>query len=184
MRISDWSSDVCSSDLEAAYQVDFTVGTGGNTRHERLAALATTDYYTDWQGRDAAMLNFTSAPLDADAEITGHPVADLWVASSQPDAVVHVYLSEIEADGTARYVTEGVLRALHRQEAEPERFQRWSWPFRDYSRANARPLIPGEPARLRFGLLPTSWTFRKGSRIRLSIAGADSDHYEIGRAHV
>src|SRR3546814_13888207 len=78
-----------------------------------------TDYYTDWQDRDAAMLNFTSAPLDADAEITGHPVADLWVASSQPDAVVHVYLSEIEADGTARYVTEGVLRALHRQEAEP-----------------------------------------------------------------
>lgn len=159
------------------YQVDFTVGTGANTRHERLAALATTDYYTDWQGRDARMLRFTSAPLEAAAEITGHPVAELWVASSQPDAVVHVYLSEIEADGTARYVTEGVLRALHRQEAEPERFQRWSWPFRDFSRANARPLTPGEPALLRFALLPTSWTFAKGSRIRLSIAGADTDHY-------
>lgn len=162
---------------EAAYQVDFTVGTGTNTRHERLAALATTDYYPDWQGRDAAMLCFTSAPLAEAAEITGHPVADLWVASSQSDAVLHVYLSEIEADGTARYVTEGVLRALHRQEAEPERFQRWSWPFRNFSRANARPMTPGVPERLRFGLLPTSWTFRKGSRIRLSIAGADSDHY-------
>jgi predicted acyl esterase len=34
----------------------------------------------------------------------------------------------------------------------------------------------GEPQRLHFALLPTSWTFRAGSRIRIAIAGADADH--------
>ena len=30
---------------------------------------------------------------------------------------------------------------------------------------------------LRYAMIPTSWTFRRGSRIRLAIAGADADHY-------
>ena len=37
--------------------------------------------------------------------------------------------------------------------------------------------MPGEPTRLRITLLPTSWRLRKGSRLRLAIAGADADHY-------
>ena len=162
---------------EDAYQVDYTVGTGNDTRHERLAALNTTDYYADWQGRDAAMQSYTSAPLEAAARMSGHPVVDLSIASSEGDAVIHVYLSEVEADGTVRYVTEGVLRALHRHEMPAPADQDWSWPYRDFSRASAAPMVPGKPARMRFALLPTSWTFGAGSRIRLSIAGADCDHY-------
>jgi uncharacterized protein len=162
---------------EDSYKVDFTVGTGANTRHERLAAEDTRDYYGDWQGRDARMLRYTSEPVSDDAEVSGHPVLDLWMSSSEGDAAVHVYLSEIEDDGTLRYVTEGVLRAIHRKEAEPEPLQRWSWPFRTFARADAAPMPKGEPQRLRFALLPTSWTFKRGSRIRLAIAGADADHY-------
>ena len=37
--------------------------------------------------------------------------------------------------------------------------------------------MPGETTRLRIALLPTSWRLRKGSRLRLAIAGADADHY-------
>ena len=162
---------------EDAYRADFAIGTGERTRHERLAAVETTEYYPDWQGRDDAMLSYTSEPLDEPAEISGHPVADLWVAADQGDAVLHVYLSEVEADGSVRYVTEGVLRALHRREAEAPANQLWTWPYRDFTRANAEPLTAGQPARLRFALLPTSWAFAAGSRIRLSIAGADADHY-------
>ena len=36
---------------------------------------------------------------------------------------------------------------------------------------------PGAPETLRFALLPISWTFMKGSRLRLSIAGADANHF-------
>jgi predicted acyl esterase len=162
---------------EDTYKVDFTVGTGSNTRHERLAAENTQDYYVDWQGRDARMLCYTSEPLVADAEVSGHVVVDLWLASSEGDAAVHVYLSEVDADGTVRYVSEGVLRALHRKESVPEAKQRWSWPFRTFARADAQPMPKGEPQQLRFAMIPTSWTFRRGSRIRVAIAGADADHY-------
>ncbi|WP_340110241.1 CocE/NonD family hydrolase [Pikeienuella sp. HZG-20] len=162
---------------ESGFTADFAAGTGVNTRHERLAAINVATYYPDWEEHERPMHAYTSQPLDAAATITGHPVVTLHLVSSQPDAVLHVYLSELEADGALRYVTEGVFRALHRQESAPPPEQNWSWPFHDFSRAKARPLTPGEPARLRFALAPTSWTFAKGSRIRLSIAGADCDHY-------
>ncbi|MFH5927127.1 CocE/NonD family hydrolase [Roseomonas xinghualingensis] len=157
-------------------RVDFTFGTGGNTRYERLAAVDTTDYYPDWATRSDSLAGWTSLPLDADTEITGHAVADLWIKSSEPDASIFVYLSEVEANGTVRYVTEGLLRALHRKESPaPLRYQT-SWPFRSYHRKDASPLVPGRAERLRIPLLPTSWVFKAGSRIRLSIAGTDMDH--------
>ncbi len=170
-------ADAPGADGEDRYQVDFTVGTGQSTRHERLAAEDTREYYPDWRGRDERMLRYTSEPLAADAEVSGHAVVDLWMASSEGDAAVHVYLSEVEGDGNVRYVTEGVLRALHRREAAPEPRQRWSWPFRTFARADAQPMPSGQLENLRFALLPTSWTFRRGSRVRLAIAGADIDHY-------
>jgi hypothetical protein len=44
--------------------------------------------------------------------ITGIP------SSSEPDAILLVYLSQMEEDCTARYLTEGLVRALHPAEAE------------------------------------------------------------------
>jgi hypothetical protein len=35
----------------------------------------------------------------------------------------------------------------------------------------------GEPQPLGFALLPTAWRFSAGSRIRLSLAGGDADHF-------
>jgi uncharacterized protein len=159
------------------YQVDFAFGTGTHTRYERLAAFDNRDYYGDWQGRDAALLRYTSAPLDADAELTGHVVAELWLAASEADAAIHLYLTEVEPDGRERYVTEGVLRAFHRKDAADTPAHRTAWPTHSYRRADAAPLVPGKPARLRIALLPVSWRLRKGSRIRLGVAGADADHY-------
>jgi len=159
-----------------AYQVDFAKGTGGQTRYERIAAIDSRDYYIDWPGRDAAMLCYTAPPLARDWEVSGHVVADLYVASSEPDAAIFVYLSEIEADGTVRYVTEGLLRALHRRESPCPPAHRTTWPYRSFARADAAPMPAAGVERLHFALLPTSWTFKAGSRVRLAIAGADADH--------
>jgi predicted acyl esterase len=38
-------------------------------------------------------------------------------------------------------------------------------------------MTPSAPETLRFALLPISWKATKGSRLRLSIAGADADHF-------
>jgi hypothetical protein len=158
-------------------QADFTAGSGFQTRYERIAGIDATNYYNDWQQREAKLYSFTTPSLGTDVEIAGHAVVSLWLASSEPDAAVFAYLSEIEADGTARYVTEGVLRAIHRAEAPPPSYYRATWPWRSFSRAAAKPMPIGEAQLLRFALLPTAWRFSKGSRIRLSISGADADHF-------
>ena len=76
-----------------------------------------------------------------------------------------------------RYVTEGVLRALHRKLSPCPPNYRASWPYRTHDRADAAPLVPGQAQDMVIALLPTAWRFGKGSRIRLAIAGADCDHY-------
>jgi putative CocE/NonD family hydrolase len=157
-------------------RADFAAGSGHGTRYERIAAINSTTYYPDWAERSANMLSWTSAPLAAAQELAGHAIADLWITSSEPDAALFVYLSEIEADGTPRYVTEGPLRALHRRESPAPDTYRTTWPFRSFHRKDAAPLTPGEATRIRIPLLPTAWRFAAGSRIRLSLAGADADH--------
>ena len=88
-----------------------------------------------------------------------------------------VYVLEIEPDGTVRYVTEGMLRALHRKLSPCPPNHRTTWPWRSFARADAKPLTLGAPELMTFALLPTSWMFRVGSRIRIAISGADADHY-------
>jgi hypothetical protein len=104
-------------------------------------------------------------------------VLTLSLAVSELDAALHVYLSEEEPDGRVRYVTEGVLRLLHRKLSDPPVNYRASWPYRTYDRADAAPLVPGRVEEAVIALLPTAWVFGKGSRIRLAIGGADCDHY-------
>jgi uncharacterized protein len=161
-----------------AYEVNFDIGTGKFTRYERIAAIDNREYYSDWSGHDRAMLNYTSAALTRNAELTGNVTASLWVASSATDCAVHVYISEVFPNGEANYVTEGMLRAQHRQESAPPRHYQTPCVFHDCTRAHAQDMPTDTPQLLRFSLLPISWTFLAGSRIRVSIAGADVDHCE------
>ncbi len=161
-----------------AYQVDFMVGTGRQSRYERTAALIdATNCYPDWRERQDAFLNYTSEALDEPLTVTGHIVVSMDLISSEPDASLFVYVTEIEADGAHRYVTEGMLRALHRAHSEPPSTYRCTWPYHSLKRTDARPLQPNVPARIEFALLPTSWTFSAGSRIRISLSGSDAEHY-------
>ncbi|NDZ17301.1 hydrolase [Variovorax sp. WS11] len=158
------------------YQVDFSASSGTQTRLERLGAAAVENYYPDWTERQDAHLRYDSAPLEAAAELTGHVAVQLLFVSSEKDAAAHVYLTEVLADGQCRYVTEGSLRALHREGLSRSPDYVASWPVNSYDRASARLMTPGEPARLVFSLLPVSWTFAPGSRIRISLTGSDAGH--------
>jgi putative CocE/NonD family hydrolase len=160
----------------AEARADFAWGSGNGTRYERIAAINSTEYHAGWGAREAALRSWTSAPLDADWEIAGHGVAELRLSCSEPDAALFVYLSEVEADGTVRYVTEGLLRLLHRAEAAPPDDCRATWPYRSFRREAARPLVPGVAERVRVPLLPVGWRFRRGQRVRLSVSLADADH--------
>lgn len=160
-----------------AYRADFACGTGTRTRYERLRAIAVESYYDDWHGRDARMLTYMSAPLERDTELSGHPVASLEVSVSEHDAAFFVYLEEVDETGRCRYVTEGVLRALHRKVGEAPRDRRSIGPYHSFTRADAALLVPGESTRIELALFPISWLLRAGNCLRIAIALADRDHY-------
>ncbi len=158
------------------YQADFNCRTGSNSRYDRLYVTNVTTYYPDWHGRDDKMLCYTGAPLKADTEVTGHPVVTLHLACSERDCALFVYLEDLTPEGKSVYVTEGVFRALHRKIGSNPSTIPALGPSHSFNREDAVPLTPGEPAEIAFDLLPTSYLFREGHRIRVAIAAADSDH--------
>ncbi|WP_198370594.1 CocE/NonD family hydrolase [Roseomonas rosulenta] len=161
---------------QVAHRTDPRWGSGSGTRYERIAAIDARAYHTDWQAREARLTSWTGAPLAISMELSGHAVAELTIASSEPDASVLLYLSEVAEDGTVRYVTEGLLRLIHRAEAPHPEDYVCTWPWRSFARGAARPMVPGNAERVRIPLLPTGWTFARGSRLRLSLSGTDADH--------
>jgi len=159
------------------YRADFTIGTGCQTRYERIAGVDCRTYYSDWTGRTSKMLNYSSPPLAGSLNIAGHPLVDIWISCSERDAAFFIYLTEVQDDGVEQYITEGLLRGLHRKEADPPENYRTNWPFRTFSRKDAQPLTPGKVERIRVPLLPVAWSVAPNSRLRLSLAGADVDHF-------
>lgn len=170
-------ADSASKGDKISTRPDFGFGTGNNTRYGRLAAMDIKEYYSTWQALSEALLRFTSEPLDENMTVSGHPVIFLTLGSDQPDAAIIVYLEDIAPDGTRRYVTEGMLRALHAKESKPPETYAANWPYHSCSRADASPLEPGKPAHIRIAMLPTSWCFKAGHKIAFSVSGADKDNY-------
>jgi predicted acyl esterase len=153
------------------YTVDWTATTGDATRwHTGL--MRTDVIYPDRAEEDAKLLTYTSAPLETDVEITGSPIVTLYVASTETDGAFHVYLEDVAADGRVTYITEGILRAIHRRESDPG-----PEPHHSFERADAAPLAPGEVAELRFNLYATSVLIKKGHRIRIAVAGHDGSMF-------
>jgi len=166
--------DIAGAD---AYRADYGCGTGAHTRYERLAAFAVETYYDDWHGRDARMLTYTSPPFEDAVPLSGHPIVTIHLAADQRDTGLFVYLEDVDPDGHCRYITEGVFRALHRKVTSAPRYLQCVGPYHSYARTDAMLLEPEVPADITFSLLPTSWRFAAGHRIRLAIAAADRDHF-------
>jgi uncharacterized protein len=129
--------------------------------------------FPDLSANDAKGLTFTSPPLEADIEVTGHPVIHLWISSSSSDADVFAYLEEVDEAGHSRYVSEGSLRASNRAISDPG-YDFIDLPYHRGNRADRAPLVPGQPVELSFDLFPTATLFKAGHRIRVSINGADA----------
>lgn len=104
------------------------------------------------------VLVYTSDILQADVEVTGTAVVELWAASSAPDTDFVARLVDVEPDGTAYNVAEGILRARYRHNPE--------------ALGAGVPLEPREPYLFRIELTPTSNLFKTGHRIRLDITSS------------
>lgn len=173
-------SDSPESDSGAdEYVVDETATTGKQSRWQSQVGLGGHVRYPDRNAQDAKLLTYTSAPLARPLEVTGHPIVTLFVTSTASDGTFFVYLEDVDPRGHVSYVTEGQLRAIHRRLSDSPPPYRQTVPYRTFRRSDARPLVADEIAELTFDLLPTSYLFRPGHRIRVAIAGADAHHFAI-----
>eukprot|EP00898_Chlorokybus_atmophyticus_P004091 jgi/Chlat1/4683/Chrsp3S05620 len=124
---------------------------------------------------------YTSPPLFEDVELTGFPVVELYITSSDDDAEVFAYLEDVDESGKVSYITEGVFRAIHRKERQPEGVYYFNTmpgvPYHSFFKTDAQRLEPGVPALLRFDMLPTAFRFAKGHCIRVAFSGADRKHF-------
>jgi putative CocE/NonD family hydrolase len=104
------------------------------------------------------VLVYTSQPLEEDLEVTGSAIVELWAVSSAVDTDFVVRLVDVQADGIAYNIAEGVLRGRHR--ADPD------------APGAGPPLTPGEPCLFRIELTPTSNLFKRGNRLRLDVTSS------------
>lgn len=104
---------------------------------------------------------YTSAPLPADLEVTGEVVLELHAASSGTDCDWVARLVDVEPDGAAYGVVDGILRARYRHGTE-------------------RPLAltPGRPEVFRVVLGTISHAFRAGHRLRLQVASSNFPRFD------
>ncbi len=159
-----------------AYEVDVEASTGPTNRWQTQDGV-TKVAYPDRAQADQRLLTYDSAPLSEDVEVTGYPVVTLHVTSTATDGAFFVYLEDVDEHGHVRYLTEGLLRALHRRETDREPRLTLFVPHHSFLREDAMELVPGEVAEIRFGLLPTSALVRKGHRLRIAIAGHDASTF-------
>jgi hypothetical protein len=161
------------------YATDPTTGSGTSSRWHGLAVPTWTEY-PDRAERDRRLLVYQTAPLERGLEVTGHPLVQLTVRCDQTDGTLFAYLEDVDPSGNVGYATEGMLRAVQRRvRPNAEAPYALAVPYHSFTRADADPLVPGEPAELVFDLLPLSHRFGRGHRIRLAIAGADRDQFAV-----
>ena len=165
----DMPADAQGSD---SYSVDFTTTTGNENRWMSQMGMPVT--YGDRRDEDKKLLTYTSPPLAEDLELTGSPTVTLHLASTHDDGAFYVYLEDVGPDGRVSYLTEGLLRAIHRKTADPA-----TAPYvplgvyHTYKKDDALPLVPGETAEIAITMFPISTVFQKGHSIRIAIAGHD-----------
>jgi putative CocE/NonD family hydrolase len=107
------------------------------------------------------VLVYSSEPLSRDLELTGPITVKLWVASSARDTDFTAKLADVFPDGTARALTDGILRARYRE-------------------SKTRPILltPAQPVEITIDAGATSNLFRAGNRIRLDISSSNFPRFD------
>ncbi|UCC81806.1 MAG: CocE/NonD family hydrolase [Gemmatimonadota bacterium] len=107
------------------------------------------------------VLVYTSAPLEEGVEVTGPLEAILYVSSDAKDTDFTVKLVDVQPDGTAYNVQEGILRARFR-----EGFDRVVL------------IEEGEVERLRIDLHATGIWFGPGHRVRVEVSSSNFPRFD------
>ena len=151
---------------------------------KKISYSAGPGHYRPVSGRSG--VSFETPPMEADTEVTGPLVLNLWVSSSSEDMDIYATIRNIAPDGKdvnevgqrgepVPCVTKGWLRASHRKLDEAK-----SFPFRPYHAHDERRwLAQDEVVECQVEIWPTSMVFRQGHKLRLDITPRDG----VGTGH-
>ena len=109
----------------------------------------------------ADVLVYSTPPLDQDTEVTGPITVTLHASSSARDTDFTGKLVDVEPNGYARNLTDGIIRARYRQPRQP-----------------ANLIEPGRIYEYTIDLWATSNVFKKGHRIRLEISSSNFPRFD------
>ena len=107
------------------------------------------------------VLVYTTPILERDVEVTGPLTLSLYAATSAVDTDFTAKLVDVQPDGYARNLTDGILRGRYRG-----------------SRAAAKLLTPGEVYEYAIDLWATSNVFKAGHRLRVEIASSNFPRFD------
>lgn len=105
---------------------------------------------------DRQRLTFTTGPLADDAVVAGTPRVHLRAALSAPEGYFVVKVEDVAPDGKVVAVTDGYLKASHREGDDRE-----------------VTITPGEFNDYTVAISPTHWRFAKGHQIRIAVTSGD-----------
>ncbi len=164
----------------------FNAPSFGRSRQQMFGVPDDLPYRTE---KDKRILAYTSAPLEADMEVTGHPIVSVSVSSTADYGDLYFYLEDVDSEGNAVLVTEHQHRAGFDRlvdndlqipgntgiDVKPD------LPWHGFRKADYtdRVFAGSAVVRVTTSLHPTSWLFRAGHSIRLSIAAADWPVFEL-----
>ncbi len=113
------------------------------------------DQTSDMSADDSQSLVYDSEELTETVEIIGMPQVSLRVEADAPLYQWTVRLEDVSPTGKATLVSGALIN-----------------PSQRFSRLDPQALIPGKPTTLTTGIHFTTWRFKPGHRIRLSVANA------------
>lgn len=156
-------------------QVDRSASTGKKNRWYQLATVE----YRDRTSQDKKLLTYDTEPVERDMELVGWPVVTLHMRTQTDDPTIFVYLEDVAPDGRVSYLTEGVLRAIHRKVTDaPQKLPYDPGPSpHSFARAEAEPVVPEQDFTITLKFFAVAALIRKGHRIRLALSGADADTF-------
>lgn len=162
---------------EVHYPVDPEVSLGdcGRMRHMfRDVSIR----HPDLVARGQRCATFTTAPLEHDLLLTGAPEIHVELRTTAKDGAVTATLEEVRPDGQVVYLTEAWVNLAHRKLGQcPRPHAGTAW--RTQLGEDMLPVTPGEIMQLGLELIALSVKLQAGSRLRLTLAGADKGNLHV-----
>jgi putative CocE/NonD family hydrolase len=124
-------------------------------------------------------VSFTTAPFTSAKAVAGPISATVYASATTTDTQWVATVDDVTPSGKSYPLTEGaLLGSLRAVEAK----RSWSangitvMPYHPYTRASARPVVPGRVTRYEIEIFPTLATIAKGDRLRVTLSTSDTPH--------